>query len=249
MSVAELVRTQLREGFPITEMGDSVAVSTPVLYPSNSNVTVHISGGAAHCVVSDGGGATRHALSHGATIPDASAWLRGLLKNSQMRASAGMIVSPQIEFRELPWAIALVARASAEAVVNAIENHMKRLVRDLSGETYDVLAKAFGPSNVAHEVAFAGASNRRYHFDYGVAIGRKSQLLLDVVSPNANSVNAKAIAHIDVSHLTKNAPKRAIVYDPDQDWDAADINLLNEAGLLLPIAALAREIPTYARMH
>src|SRR4051812_25059667 len=43
-----------------------------------------------------------------------------------------------------------------------------------------------------------GASNKIHRIDYVVEIGRDRQLLLDMVVPEASSINAAVVAHLDV---------------------------------------------------
>ena len=249
MTIVALVRDRLQAAFPIVETDEGFAVQTPVIYPSNSTVSVYVSGGETQCVVTDGAGAYRQAISHGARITDAELWLKSLLRNSELSATdKGVIVSPRIAIDDVPWAVTLVARASARAAFHAVENHVKRSERDVAGTAFNALAATFGGPNVSRDVAYAGASNRSYRFDFSVpASGRP--LLVDIVNPHPNSVNAKAVAHIDLSKLGSRMPKHAIVFDPKDDWDAADINLLKDAARLLPINNLGRELMAYRTMN
>jgi hypothetical protein len=227
---------------------DGVLVSTPILYPSNGNVVVHVSGGSRECIVSDRGDALRNARAHGVDVPDVDRWLKLVTTGSFVHAANGQITSGEMKADDLFAGIAFVARAASEAVRYAIE-HYKPAEETIYARTYNIVLERFGKSNVMREYAVAGASNRNYHFDFAAPIAAGRFLLLDTVLPNANSVNAKAIAHIDVGNLNGAAPFHALVYDSDVSWNASDINLLQSAAQLLPIATLAKELGRYENLH
>ena len=226
---------------------DGLLVATPILYPSNGNVVVHVSGGSRTCVVSDRGDALRNARAHAVEIPNVDHWLTQTLRGSFLHHSSGQITSGEMKLDDVFAGIALVARAAADSVHYAIE-HYKRPEETIYDRTYHELKKRFGTPNISRQTTVAGASNRNYHFDFAAPIDSR-MLLLDTVLPNANSVNAKAIAHIDIGNLKGGAPFHAIVYDGDADWEASDINLLQSAAQLLPVAHLSKELGRYEKLH
>ncbi len=226
---------------------DGVLVPTPILYPSNGNVVVHVSGGSRTCVVSDRGDALRNARAHAVEIPNIDHWLTLSLRGSSLRGVSGQITSSEMKLEDVFSGIALVARAASDAVRYAIE-HYKRSDETIYDRTYRELTARFGAPNVSRQTTAIGASNRNYHFDFAAPIGARL-LLIDTVLPNANSVNAKAIAHIDVGNLKEKSPFHSIVYDADADWDASDINLLQSAAQLLPVGRLSKELGRYEKLN
>lgn len=249
MSAFNKIHEQISASLAPTFNHDGLLVPTPVLYPSNGNVVVFVTGGANKCVVSDRGDALRVARSHGAEITDTDAWLRHVLKGSFLRSASGNITSGEIEIKNVIAGIALVARAATAAVTYAIEHYVPRNEVTLENRAYRELRSHFGPAQVARGVSIYGASDRSYSFDFSVnSIGEKP-LVLDTVSPNANSINAKVVAHIDISNLHGRAPLHAIVYDQTADWGAAEINLLQSAAQLLPVSHLSKELARYATLN
>lgn len=227
---------------------DGVLVRTPVLYPSNGNVVVHITGGADKCIVSDRGDALRNAHAHGVEIPNVDQWLNTIIKGSFLHASKGHITSGELQLKDVFAGIALVARAASTAVFYAVDRYKPETVT-VHERAHQQLVGRFGLAHVSREAVAVGESTRSYHFDFAVrSIGPKP-LLLDTVMPNPNSVNAKAIAHIDVAKLGDKAPLHAIIYDEGADWEAADINLLQSAAQLLPVSRLSTELGRYERLH
>ena len=249
MSALEEIRDQILSSLAPSAWENGVLVPTPVLYPSNSNVVVYVTGGAKSCVVSDRGDALRVARAHGAEISDADQWLRNVLRGSFLHSSSGDITSGEMEVKNVLAGIALVARAAATAVSYAIEHYVPRKEITIQQRALTELKRRFGPSQISRSVSARGASDRHYSFDFSiVSIGPKP-LLLDTVSPNPNSINAKAVAHIDLENLQEKAPMHAIIYDQSADWDAAEINLLQSAAQLLPVSRLSQELNRYAHIN
>jgi hypothetical protein len=231
---------------PIPEE-NGLLVPTSTLYPSNGNVVVYVTGGKRSCVVSDRGDALRNARAHGVDIPNVDIWLRHILKNSYLHSGNGAITSGKIKLGEVLAGIALVARAASDAVRYAIENY-KRPEASVYDRTYDVLQRRFGAPNIPRQTNIAGASNRNYHFDFAAPVGKR-MLLIDTALPNPSSVNAKAVAHMDIGAVKENPPLHAIVYDKSAAWDASDINLLQSVAQLLPLATLHKELGRYESLH
>jgi len=227
---------------------DGILVPTPVLYPSNGNVVVHVTGGANKCIVSDRGDALRNARAHGVDIPNVDQWLSTVIKGSFLRASKGHITSGELNLQDVFVGIALVARAASAAVFYALDRYKPATVT-VRDRALSQLIGRYGAAHVSREAVAVGESTRSYRFDFAVrSIGPKP-LLLDTVVPNPIAVNAKAIAHIDISKLGTKAPSHAIIYDETADWEAADINLLQSSAQLLPVSRLATELGRYERLH
>ena len=249
MTYSNPLADRISEAFaPVPARDGGLLVPTSLLYPSNGNVVVYVSGGHESCVVSDRGDALRNARAHCVEIPDVNAWLSNSLRGSFLHHARGQITSGAIRLDEIVAGIALVSRAASDAVRYALD-HYKRPGVTVYKRTYETLIKHFGTPNVSREMIIAGASNRNYRFDFSIPVSGSKRLFLDTVSPNPNSVNATAIAHIDVGNLKERAPFHAIVFDPESDWEASDINLLQSASQLLPIARLSNELGRYESLH
>jgi hypothetical protein len=244
------VQEHLSKASEIMIEDDGVTIPTQVLYPSNSAVLVHVTGGRETCRVSDRGGALQTALSHGVSIPNVADWLLNVSKGPMLTASSsGQIVSRELPIGDVASAIALVARASVDAVQYALSHYTLKRDRLLVQSTSEAIAREFGKSNVLRDAHFTGQSNRVYRFDFAVPLHVGRHLLIDNVTSNANSINAKAIAHLDVSRISDSGPIHAIVYDPEEEWNAADINLLSSAAKLLPLKMLANELVKYQKLN
>jgi hypothetical protein len=154
MSIA--LRDLITGAFAPIEDRDGLLVPTPILYPSNGNVVVHVIGGAHSCTVSDRGDALRNARSHGVEIPSVDGWLGHVLRGSFLRASKGAITSGELKLDDIVAGIALVARASSAAVAYALE-HYKPAERSIQDRAFDNLVLRFGPSSVSRKATPASA--------------------------------------------------------------------------------------------
>lgn len=228
---------------------EGVIVPTPVLYPSNGNVVVYVSGGQGTCVVSDRGDALRNARAHGVEIPNVERWLGQVLKGSALRHSkGGHITAGRFKLDDVFAGISLVARAATTAVEYAIQHYRPSEI-GISERVNRDLIQRFGPHRVSREAVASGLSKRNYRFDFAISELGQRPLLLDTVTPNANSVNAKAIAHIDLAGLGEKAPLHAMIFDDTVGWEAADINLLESAAQLLPASQLQKALVRYEQLH
>lgn len=229
--VAELISSSMSA----TDAGDSVAVNTQCLFPSNGVVTVHVYGGRETSMVSDQGATARVVESHGVIVPNINRWLSGFAIRAGLRVANNEIRSPQVAVSALPAAVMLVANAAATASRYAIENYAMRESPDLVEEIQDRLIHRFGRSQVQSDVELTGKSNRVYHFDFRVADHGGNYAVIDHVNPHSASINAKAAAHID---LTRREDKRIIqtlVYDSSLDWNSSDIIFLQSAAPTVPL--------------
>jgi hypothetical protein len=114
--------------------------------------------------------------------------------------------------------------------------------RDLRKELYEVLALRFSEERVESDRRLTGKSNRQYHFDHVVTLNHDHRLVVDAVLPDASSINARAIAHVDLARLEDPNIVQRIVYDDELEWEAADLNLLQMAATVVPYSGFSRAI-------
>jgi hypothetical protein len=230
---------------------NEVAVVTQCLFPSNGCVTVFVSGGRSQCVVSDRGETARVVESHGIHVPHISRWLDRFCKRTGLQVRGTHIVSPEVSISDVASMIILVANTAASAARYAVENYAPKIEVDLIEKVSEKLVSAFGKSHVAREVELSGASNRVYRFDFVVQGGEQPILVVDHVSPHANSINAKAAAHIDLGRKRNGQPmpsaQQAIVYDSDLNWQAPDLAFLQTAAQLVPYARMTDALTRKSR--
>ena len=219
------------------------AVLTHCLYPSNQAVTVFVSGGSNGLRVNDGGGALDVLSAHGCNVASPDRFLMRFCRRKGLRADRGKIYTPIVPPEGLLAAVIMVANASAEAAHWGIE-HLKPAARphDLRKELRNLLTHRFSKERVQSDERLTGKSNRQYHFDLVVTLKGNHRLVVDAVLPDASSINSRAIANMDLGRLDDPNIIQRIVYDDEQDWDAADLNLLQMAATLVPYSRFERSL-------
>ena len=81
-----------------------------------------------------------------------------------------------------------------------------------------------------------GASDKAHKFANVVSFANGNKLIVDAVANDPQSVNSRVVANLDVK--SKNDPRIAqrIVYDDEDDWLRADLNLLNVGATVVPFS-------------
>lgn len=229
---------------------DGAAVSTHCLYPSNQAVTVFVSGGPTGMRVHDGGGAIDTLATHGVELEDPKHFLLRFCRRHGLKVDRGKIYTPTLPPEGLCAGIVMVANASADAARWGVD-HMKPAVRsrDLRKELHELLALTFSEERVKSDGRLTGKSNRQYHFDHVVAIDRDSRLVVDAVLRDASSINSRAIAHMDLGQTEDPNLIQRIVYDDEEEWDTADLNLLQMAATLVPYSGFAQALSRLQKVH
>lgn len=238
MSIIESIGVQLREYSAAYPAGDGgVVVNTQVLFPSNGVVSVYVNGGGGSCIVSDRGGAAKTVEAHGIIVPNTARWLNSFAKPAGLLVDKNEIHTPLAPVTALPSLIMLVANSAARAARHAIENYSMTAAKDLAAMIEDRLVFNFGRHQLAKNVELAGESNRIYRYDFQVAT-EGGRIIVDQVNPFPASINAKAVAHIDLGRKQDRQITQAMVFDPTLEWNSADIIFLRSAAPTVPLDKL-----------
>ena len=195
------------------ERDGSVSVSTFCLYPSNALVNVFVSGGPNGAIVSDKGHAIDELTALNREVPDADRYLRRFCRNRGLFARRGIIFSPTIERHQLWAAIAFVANASAAAAAWGVEKLKIRQRRDVRGELKFLLDEIFPKGRLNRKSVIEGHSTRNYRFDTVIQLDSDHTLIVDPVISDANSINSRAVAHLDVGRREDERFVQRLVYD------------------------------------
>lgn len=230
----------------MTATKEHTAVATHCLYPSNAAVTVFISGGGKDgATVSDDGGAIDELSTHNRIVDRPDRFLARFCRPVGLEAKQGKIISPVVPFEQLPSAVVFVANASAAAARWGFEHIKYRRRRDLRKELHALLVGRF-TEEMVFESRLQGKSSRSYRFDQIVRLGEDRKLIIDPVAPDPNSINAHAIAHMDVGQLEDERIIQRLVYDDEEEWKAADLNLLQMASTLVPFSRLTASLDRFS---
>jgi hypothetical protein len=159
--------------------------------------------------------------------------------------SKGVIFSPPVELPALPLAIFHVANASQE-VARWLYEHMRiKRPRDFRAMLAEFLEKRFD-DRVAHNAIIVGHSNKPHKFANVLALAHGRRLIIDPVTHEASSINARVVANLDVKATNNPLIEQRIIYDDEEDWTPADLNLLQVGAITVPFSRSSEVIERIA---
>jgi hypothetical protein len=107
--------------------------------------------------------------------------------------------------------------------------------RDFRIALADFLKKTF-EDRVSHNAIIVGHSNKPHRFANVVSFSNGKRLIVDPVAHEASSINARVVANLDVKANNDPMLEQRIVYDDEEDWTAADLNLLQVGASAIPFS-------------
>jgi hypothetical protein len=216
---------------------ERIRVPTHCFYPSNGVVSVVVENGADTYLVHDDGAALDELDAAAGVVAHPLAVMRAAIHRLGVRVSdAGVIFAPLASGNELAASIVIVANASKYAAHRLIDSMAPRPRRHFRLDLERLLEAEFGKNTLHRETAISGA-HKPHKFDFVVTIGGQRQLLLDAVTPDASSINAAVVAHLDVKQANVPTVVQRIVYDDEEQWKAEDLSLLSVGA---PVVAFSR---------
>lgn len=243
MNHKALIERELANLFSVTEADGLVRVVTHCLYPSNGLVQVSVRSGADTFVVSDDGGAVQQIRSAGADLKSFDRIVKSMLTQSGLEIVDGVIRAPACAASQVGYAIAMVANAS-KAAADMLFTRVKVRPHDNFKEVVsNFLNVAF--ADVRHEV-IVGNSNKPHKFDNIIHLSSGKRIIVDAVVPDANSINARFAANMDIRSAGLSKLEQRIVYDDNDHWSLADLNLLQAGAPLLKFSKAAEVLERLA---
>ena len=203
-----------------------VFIETQCLYPSNGFVKVAIEGGTATCRVHDCRGALDEYMAIGSVTPPNLGAARHIARRQGLVVdAAGRVVAPLIGMDRIVSAIILTANVSKEIAQYFVERFRPEFHRDLRSALEELLERRF-PHEMRRQETVIGQSNKQHKFDFAIRLPHERRLLLDAVTPEASSINAAVVAHLDVAAANLPGVHQRLVYDEDTKWKSSDLALL-----------------------
>lgn len=228
MTDLEIVKGALANWPQVERRDQFICVPTFGLYPSGAVIDIYITAGRTEAQVSDGGGAFDELMRVGEPGPTVIDALGGFANRRDLLADRrGWLAARPVPLAQIPAMIAVLAEATREAAEFLIRKLETRPKSRLKTTVDQDLNQMFGNS-VRRKVKLQGAESEHV-FDYAVRLSGQRQLVLDLVTPEPSSVNAAIVAHLDLRHRDDPNILQAIVYDPDDNWEARDVSLLSMA--------------------
>jgi hypothetical protein len=243
-SMADFLGRRLSELAEIKQMHDGVRVTTHCMYPSNGLVQVMVRGGRSTIVASDDGGAMGEALAAGIPMKDFSPQLAHRVRDQGLSFKNGMIFTPTMPIEAAPLAVLLVANASQD-IARWLYEHMKiRRTRDFKALLNSFLKNKF-ESRVA-PATIVGHSRKPHKFSNVISFPSGKRLIVDAVVNEPSSINARVVANLDVKANNDPLIDQRIVYDDEDTWTPADLNLLQVGAVLVPFSRSSEVIARIA---
>ena len=224
-----LVTHGLNEIASVKVIDDGLVVTTHCMYPSNGLVRITIRGGENTIVATDEGGAMEEATAAGIPFNDYNRQLAHVVKGHGLSISDGVIRTPQMPIDAAPLAVLLVANAS----------------QDVARWMFDHAKIKRSEHRVAHNEIIVGHSNKPHKFANVLDLGNQKKLIIDPVSNEASSINARVVANLDVRAVDDPRIIQRIVYDDEDEWTPADLNLLQVGA---PVIAFSKASMVIGRL-
>jgi hypothetical protein len=230
MNIMESTKTALADWPPMLEEDGHILVPTHCLYPSNSAVTVWIGRGIDSFFVHDNRSAIEGLSSSGTrdrhSILYSTLVVQHVVKPYGLSIDeSGLIKADKVPYEDLLSTIMLVANASKDAAIELLGRFHPRLRRNIKAELAKLLEIKF-PNHVYRNTTVLGKSNKLHKFDNLIRLPGDRQLILDAVTREASAINAALVAHLDVKNAEYPEIEQRIIYDDNDNWTAADLNLL-----------------------
>jgi hypothetical protein len=132
-----------------------------------------------------------------------------------------------------PLAVLLVANASQEVARWLYEHTKIKRSRDFRTLLAEFLKSRFD-DRVEHNAVIFGHSNKPHRFANVISFSNGRRLIVDPVTNEPSSINARVVANLDVKATENPAIEQRIVYDDDEHWAPADLNLLQVGASVIP---------------
>ena len=239
-----LVTHGLNEIASVKVIDDGLVVTTHCMYPSNGLVRITIRGGENTIVATDEGGAMEEATAAGIPFNDYNRQLAHVVKGHGLSISDGVIRTPQMPIDAAPLAVLLVANASQDVARWMFDHAKIKRSRDFKLLLAEFLNRSF-EHRVAHNEIIVGHSNKPHKFANVLDLGNQKKLIIDPVSNEASSINARVVANLDVRAVDDPRIIQRIVYDDEDEWTPADLNLLQVGA---PVIAFSKASMVIGRL-
>jgi len=234
MNIISAGMAQFQKGTPVS---DGIAVSTHCLYPSNATVVVFVRGGEHEYVVMDDGRAFREAATAGAELGKSIKKYERIVAKQGLILSNGVIKSPVIKAELIPMAILLVANASKEIADLVFSTWKPSQRRDFKEAVRSLLQLRFSNLSIKEE-KIVGTSNKAHIFESVIHLDDGRRVVIDPVLRDANSINSRVVANIDLRNAMHEKLEQRIVYDDSDSWSSSDLSILHVSGV--PVVAFSK---------
>ncbi|AIC11312.1 hypothetical protein XfCFBP8356_010470 [Xylella fastidiosa subsp. sandyi] len=240
MIMTQALLESMLAAYQAHQYSDGMLITTHCIYPTGEFVRARIYGGEESFIVSDEGNALLQMKSAGGEIENPDKIIRKLARKLGIECSKGILRTVPVAWDDLPFAVASLANASQKIAEHLFAHIRINEKRDFKTLLRKFLESSF-PKNVRPETIL-GSSNRRHQFDT-IIITNSKRIIIDPVTRDASSMNARVVANIDVKRAEIPGLDQRITYDDQEDWTGPELKLLQLAAPLIPYSKLPEVLP------
>jgi len=206
----DVVRQEAARLIACQSDGQSVYVTTPLIFPGGSHVVVRIDPYSDSYFVSDFGLGYQEAELAGISIAFRRI-ARTVAERAGVRFDGHSIFELEIRRDQIAGAIAAIANCSLEAVAEATMKSAEKAKIDQNAALHERIVQIYSPKFVSRDVEVLGASNTVWQISTMVKI-ENSMTGFEAVSQHRNSVVQATVKFGDIARK-ENAPSRIAVVE------------------------------------
>ena len=236
---------QLRDVSAIELLDDGVRVTTHCMYPSNGLIRVMVRGGTTMIVASDDEEAVGEALAAGIHLNNPDRTLLSLIKAQGLEIHRGIIHTPRMDRNAIALGILLVANGARDAAMWLYDHHKLKRERDFRKLIREFLKTVF--SDQVAPTKIVGKSNTTHTFSNVISFPSGKRLIVDPVVHDTTAINSRVVANLDIRNTMNPRIDQRIIYDDEENWSAAELNLLNVGAPVVPFSNAEEVIQRVAR--
>jgi hypothetical protein len=228
----------------VSRLGNVVLVTTDVLLPNGSQVTVVVEGGASgeRITVSDAGAALISVAEAGLALDAAAnAAMRRLAARLGLALEAGNLRSEPVQPADAAYAVTLVANGAREIAKAAFDAGRRKERRRFRERVEQALSNIFATSIIQKGARLNGYSEDSLRFDYLVTMSNRVRLVIDAPIPDGSSIASVVLRQADIKAASVPGMHQAIVYDEADHWRSTSLAQLKLAQVPLVNARFLQE--------
>jgi hypothetical protein len=213
---------------------DGAIMPTALLYPSKASVKVFFLSMGSTIIATDNGGAFACLTGQGGGFDAKSLAKTEFMRRNDVDIDENGNVFYKTSQDNIPMALKIVAEASKGVAELWVKSHFKSKKGDILRNALRVKLKNAFNDNLFENYPYIGDSSKQYNFDFAIKQNGATRLI-DIVTNDQNSINAKFVAHYDVKQNKSDNIEQFLAYDENDGWKSQDFLLLKTTAKLISI--------------
>jgi hypothetical protein len=228
----------------VSQEDDGFRVTTQLLYPSNGLVRVYIRGGSQKAIISDDGEALGEASAAGIYLRNPDRMLKQFVGDRGLIIKDGVLFSPKVNLDTAHVSVIHVANVARDIAHWAYEHGGVKRSVDFKALLARYLETSFREQVSADRIH--GESTKLHKFANVVSFANGRKLIVDPVTNDPGSINARVLANLDVKKTGNPNIVQRIIYDDSEKWSPADLTLLTIGATPVPFSQAKIVVPRIA---